>query len=151
MNFQYKYIMKNQRIVLLTIKSLLDERLSMKLQKVFIQLDPNDLDFMASIESKDYFKVILTFENEKQDKIINQLKQLELLLTHQDITDSVINFKFPEDLQDIISDNYYNKEIVDNFILNNLDIDGILDKISELGIESINRLEKIFLDKIYKQ
>lgn len=151
MNFQYKYIMKNQRIVLLTIKSLLDERLSMKLQKVFIQLDPNDLDFMASIESKDYFKVILTFENEKQDKIINQLKQLELLLTHQDITDSVINFKFPEDLQDIISDNYYNKEIVDNFILNNLDIDRILDKISELGIESINRLEKIFLDKIYKQ
>jgi hypothetical protein len=143
--------MKNQRIVLLTIKSLLDERLSMKLQKVFIQLDPNDLDFMASIESKDYFKVILTFENEKQDKIINQLKQLELLLTHQDITDSVINFKFPEDLQDIISDNYYNKEIVDNFILNNLDIDGILDKISELGIESINRLEKVFLDKIYKQ
>jgi hypothetical protein len=143
--------MKNQRIVLLTIKSLLDERLSMKLQKVFIQLDPNDLDFMASIESKDYFKVILTFENEKQDKIINQLKQLELLLTHQDITDSVINFKFPEDLQDIISDNYYNKEIVDNFILNNLDIDRILDKISELGIESINRLEKIFLDKIYKQ
>jgi hypothetical protein len=143
--------MKNQRIVLLTIKSLLDERLSMKLQKVFIQLDPNDLDFMASIESKDYFKVILTFENEKQDKIINQLKQLELLLTHQDITDSVINFKFPEDLQDIISDNYYNKEIVDKFILNNLDIDGILDKISELGIESINRLEKVFLDKIYKQ
>ena len=143
--------MKNQRIVLLTIKSLLDERLSMKLQKVFIQLDPNDLDFMASIESKDYFKVILTFENEKQDKIINQLKQLELLLKHQDITDSVINFKFPEDLQDIISDNYYNKEIVDNFILNNLDIDGILDKISELGIESINRLEKVFLDKIYKQ
>ena len=143
--------MKNQRIVLLTIKSLLDERLSLKLQKVFLQLDPNDLDFMASIESKDYLKVILTFEIENQDKIINQLKKLELLIEYKDITDSVVNFIFSEDLQDIISDNYYNKEIVDNFILHNLDIDKILDKIGKSGIGSINRLEKIFLDKIYKQ
>jgi len=142
--------MKNQRIVLLTIKSLLDERLSLKLQKVFLQLDPNDLDFMASIESKDYLKVILTFEIENQDKIINQLKKLELLIEYKDITDSVVNFIFPEDLQDIISDNYYNKEIVDNFILHNLDIDKILDKIGKSGIGSINRLEKIFLDEIYK-
>jgi galactitol-specific phosphotransferase system IIB component len=139
--------MKNQRIVLLTIKSLLDDRLFLKLEKIFNYLDPNDLDFMASIEKEDYFKVILTFETEKQTILEEKLNQYDLLVSSEDITYSVLSFKYPEDLQDIISDNYYNKEIVDNFILNNLDIDKILDKINETGIESLNKIENRFLNQ----
>ena len=120
------------------------------MHKIISNIDSSLTPFGLDLDIANYFKVILTFEIENQDKIINQLKKLELLIEYKDITDSVVNFIFPEDLQDIISDNYYNKEIVDNFILHNLDIDKILDKIGKSGIGSINRLEKIFLDEIYK-
>lgn len=120
---------------LLTIKSLLDDRLKKKLESIFLKLDPSDLDYMASIEKGDTFKVILTFDYDKQDKIEKDLKDLDLLLYSEDLTSDVLRFNYSEDLQDIISDNYYNKKIVEDFILSNLDIDMILDKICISGMK----------------
>jgi hypothetical protein len=79
------------------------------------------------------------------EKVLNEYN---ILISCEDITDKIIKFDIPDCVESIICDHPENRWIVEDFIIQNLDLDSILDKISDYGISKLNSVEKRFLDSI---
>lgn len=124
--------MRNKRMLLLEIRSLIDYKLHQKLEHIFMNLDPIDYDFMDSLEEGDIFKVVLTFDIDKQIKIENEISKLGILIDSKDISKLTLNLEYPQ---------WISKNLVNSFINDNLNIDIILDKINKFGIESLTDVE----------
>lgn len=141
--------MRNEKIFLFKTKNLLDKRDKLKMEKFFTQLlDPYDYDYMATITEDDVDIFVCCFDYDKIKLMEKILTEYNILVSCQDITDDLIKFNIPKEVKDIMVDHPENKWIVEDFILFNLDLDNILDKISESGLESLNKIEKRFLDSI---
>ena len=141
--------MKDCQLHLFIIKNLLDIRDSVKVQKSFRNiLDPEDFSYMATVNRDDNDVFVCTFESDKVKILEKLLFDNKVLIESKDISDDTLNFNYCNELKLIIDDNYDNKFIVERFIVRNLDLDKVLDKICDNGMESLNRLEKKFLSRI---
>jgi hypothetical protein len=141
--------MKDSKLHLFIIKNLLDKRDAVKVEKSFMKLlDPEDFSYMATVNRDDNDVFVCTFEADKIKILENLLFENGVLLESKDISESALSFNYCEELQLIVNDNYDNKFIVERFIVRNLDLDKVLDKICDNGIESLNRLEKKFLSRL---
>jgi len=141
--------MKDSQLHLFIIKNLLDIRDSAKVQKSFLNiLDPEDFSYMATVNRDDNDVFVCTFEPDKIKVLEKLLLDNKVLIESKDISDDALNFNYCNELKLIINDNYDNKFIVERFIVRNLDLDKVLDKICDNGMESLNRLEKKFLNRI---
>jgi hypothetical protein len=141
--------MRNERLFLFKTKNLLDKRDKSKMEKFFGELlDPYDYDYMATITEDDIDVFVCCFDYDKIKLMENILTEYNILVSCQDITDDLIKFNIPNEVSKIMEDHPENKWIVEDFILFNLDLDNVLDKISESGLESLNKIEKRFLNSI---
>jgi len=139
--------MKNKNCHLFKIKNLIDRRDSDKigraLQKI---LEPHDFGYLANITDDDIDIFIACFELEKIKILEKIFKENHVLVDSKDISKDVISFNFCKEVQ-LILKNKYDRDIIENFIISNLELDLVLDKICDSGMESLNSIEKKFLVK----
>ena len=95
-----------------------------------------------SVEVSKYFSVLDKYEiNYKSYDISELILKSEIDIEHilVDYVDSDISIKYDFFIED-----------TNNWILENLDIDTVLDKISKTGINGLNKIEKDFLKNYNK-
>jgi hypothetical protein len=91
-------------------------------------------------------EVLYTFlEKEKVSQLENLFRIYDVLIDSKDLTEEVLSCSFqdPEFLE-IFEDTTYSK-LLRNFVIQNLDPNRILEKISKYGINSITKIEKKIL------
>jgi hypothetical protein len=130
------------------------DRLSDYEQERISELDA--ISYFDYIEDNKYFFYVITSPNE----IKNYVQILENNIINfkmTDISDDIVCSKIElsdEISEKIISDNLIKWEFfiedIKEWILENLNIDLVLDRISEVGIDNLTELEKTFL-KNYEQ
>lgn len=74
------------------------------------------------------------------------IKNLGIPIRDYDATQMVICGKFDSNIKQVIADSDKNAETIREFVNDNLNVDVILDKILESGIDSLTKEEKCFLD-----
>jgi len=106
---------------------LLDEKFTSEISSY---LDPDDRDYMGGYDIDNESIYLLFIDEWKTFKMIDFFKRHNLLVKYERVSNvlDLINsdkkyFKFYSDER--------NKEILDNYILNNITIDDVLDSISE--------------------
>jgi len=139
--------MKNKNCHLFTIKNLIDQRDSAKIGRAFQEiLEPHDFGYLANATDDDIDIFIACFESEKIKIIEKIFKENHVLIDSKAISEDVISFNFCKEVQ-LILKNKYDRDIIENFIISNLELDSILDKICDGGMESLKSIERKFLVK----
>jgi hypothetical protein len=140
--------MKNKNCHLFTIKNLLGSRETQKLQRFFSNLlEPHDFGYLANITIGDFDTFIACFEIDKIKIMEKVFGENGVLIKSEDITERTINLDFCQEVISIMNDHRDNREIIERFIIDNLELDSVLDKIYEGGMESLHPIEKKFLIK----
>lgn len=140
--------MKNKNCHLFIIKNLLGSRETQKLQRFFSNLlDPHDFGYLANITIGDTDTFIACFEIDKIKIMEKVFGENGVLIKSEDITDRTINLDFCQEVISIMNDHRDNREIIERFIIDNLELDSVLDKICEGGMESLHPIERKFLIK----
>jgi hypothetical protein len=138
--------MKNKTCHLFIIKNLLGSREVQKLQNFFSKLlDPHDFGYLANITIGDRDTFIACFEIDKIKIMEKVFEENGVLIKSEDITERTINLDFCPEVISIMNDHKDNREIIERFIISNLDLDKVLDKICDVGMDGISKIEKKFL------
>lgn len=94
-----------------------------------------NIAFFENEESHDILYTFLT--EEKNVLLVNLFNEYKVLIHYSDITEEVL-------LQNNINKTLFEGEfkiLFEKFLLNNLNIDFILEKISKLGVESLTNID----------
>ncbi len=139
--------MKRQ-IYLFIIKGIIDDRLQLKIDnKLKNNLTNEDLDNISCTEY-DNINLILCYLSPL--KII-ELKEFfsysNLLIESYDVDEQILHQTKDKWLK-IASKSTNSLKIIDKFIIDNLSIDIVLDKINRDGISSLSKYELSFLEKL---
>lgn len=104
----------------------------------------NNLDNIAFTENENGDDMLFTFLSlSDQEKIFNLFEKYGILISYKNLTKS---FLYQKDLHSIFVNGDF-KNVLINFLENSLDKDTILDKINDLGIESLNEVDYKILGK----
>jgi hypothetical protein len=107
-------------------------------------LSDKDLGNIAYSENENGNDLIYVFlDLNKHKEIYDLFKKYDVLLSYKNLTSE---FLFQKDLNPIFRGGHF-KNILFNFLNNNLDKDSILDKINEMGIGSLNEIDYKILKK----
>lgn len=143
--------MNNTNLHLFVINGLLDHRDTSKVERLFQDiLDWEDMKYLACChEIKNGQEIfICCFAKEKITLLDKELSKLEVIIKSEDISEIALKSKYCEELELVIKDHPDNKIIIENFILDNIDLDIILDKICYHGMESLSQVEKKYLETL---
>lgn len=108
------------------------------------------LDFGKQIayEAFDEFEVMFTFLSEYDtQRVIKVLEKHGILISYKDITGNVLRAKMDQERSEQVFSVSEYKQMLNRFLMANLTVDIVLDKISEQGIESISDIDKKILEK----
>jgi len=111
------------------------------LMNIFSDSDLQNIAYCENNNGKDMLYVFLDIEKHKE--IYNLFKKYDVLLSYKNLTSS---FLYQKDLNPIFSGGEF-KNVLINFLESNLDKDMILDKINEMGIDSLNEVDYKILQK----
>jgi hypothetical protein len=111
------------------------------LMNIFSEDDLKNIAYCDDNIGKDMLYVFLDIEKHKE--IYHLFKKYNVLLSYKNLTDS---FLYQKNLNPIFNGGDF-KEVLINFLENNLDKDTILDKINDMGIESLNEVDYKILKK----
>lgn len=91
-------------------------------------------------------EVLYTFlEKEKVSQLENLFRTYDVLIESKDLTEEILSCSFQDsEFLEVFEDANYSK-VLRNFVLQNLDQDRILDKISKYGMDSLTKIEKRIL------
>jgi hypothetical protein len=111
------------------------------LMKIF----SNDgLENLAYSENEYGYDMLYIFSDiEKHKEVYLLFEKYDILISYKNITQT---FLYQKDLNSIFNDGDF-KNVLLNFLENNLDKDTILDKINDLGIDSLNEVDYKILKK----
>ena len=111
------------------------------LMKIF----SNDgLENLAYSENEYGYDMLYIFSDIEKHKEVYQLfEKYNILISYKNLTQT---FLYQKDLNSIFNDGNF-KNVLLNFLENNLDKDTILDKINDLGIDSLNEVDYKILKK----
>jgi len=125
----------------------------------FSELDKEKLNELDTESYFDYddldgnYRLLLIASSIDLDKYIKIIRDNNLKVDYLDISNDILKFKYnlESDLFYLISDENEIKfdffiHDLNNWILENLDIDDVLDRISEIGIDNLGKIEKEFLE-----
>lgn len=90
------------------------------------------------------FTVMSFLNNSEVNGIDFIFSKYNMLIGSSDITDDVLSGRYQSQYPDTFNHRVY-KSIMEDFILENANVDNILDKISEYGVESLTNDDKIIL------
>jgi hypothetical protein len=107
-------------------------------------LAPEDALNSFSAENEYYETLLIFTDEDKIVSLINMFKKYNILISAEDLTDKLIGNKLSiEEFYNLFQADQYEKieEKIKETILANIDVDFVLDKINESGIESLTELE----------
>jgi len=90
------------------------------------------------------FTVMSFLNNSEVNGIDFIFSKYNMLIGSSDITDDVLSGRYQSQYPDTFNHRVY-KSIMEDFILENANVDNILDKISEYGVESLTNDDRIIL------
>jgi hypothetical protein len=111
-----------------------------KLMDIFSS-DLGNVAYCDNPEGLDMLYVFLDIEKHKE--IYELFKQYDVLVSYKNLTSE---FLYQKELNSIFNDGEF-KEVLVNFLESNLDKDTILDKINDMGIDSLNEVDYKILQK----
>jgi hypothetical protein len=103
--------------------------------------DLGNVAYCDNPEGLDMLYVFLDIEKHKE--IYELFKQYDVLVSYKNLTSE---FLYQKELNSIFNDGEF-KEVLVNFLESNLDKDTILDKINDMGIDSLNEVDYKILQK----
>jgi hypothetical protein len=107
-------------------------------------LSDEDLKNIAYSENENGKDMVYVFlDLNKHKEIYNLFKKYDVLLSYKNLTSS---FLLQKNLNPIFNGGHF-KNILFDFLESNLDKDTILDKINEMGIDSLNEIDYKILQK----
>jgi hypothetical protein len=102
------------------------------------------LENLAYSENEYGYDMLYVFSDIEKHKEVYQLfEKYDMLISYKNLTQT---FLYQKDLNSIFNDGNF-KNVLLNFLENNLDKDTILDKINDLGIDSLNEVDYKILKK----
>ncbi len=139
--------MENTHLYLFIIKNPINKKESDNMERV-IKNTLYFYDFNYLAFTNDGYSEIFTccFDLDRIKLLEKNLKEINVLVSCDDITQSTMNFKNCQELEMIINSSKENRKIIEEFITKNLDADKILDKICDIGIDSLKDIEMKFLE-----
>jgi hypothetical protein len=111
-----------------------------KLMNIFSG-DLGNVAYCDNPEGLDMLYVFLDIEKHKE--IYELFKQYDVLVSYKNLTSE---FLYQKELNSIFNDGEF-KDVLVNFLESNLDKDTILDKINDMGIDSLNEVDYKILQK----
>jgi hypothetical protein len=103
-----------------------------------------DLGNVAYCDNPEGLDMLYVFlDIEKHEEIYKLFKQYDVLVSYKNLTSE---FLYQKELNSIFNDGEF-KEVLVNFLESNLDKDTILDKINDMGIDSLNEVDYKILQK----
>ena len=108
--------------------------------ELFECLDYRDKDHLGFTDDDNIF---IRLSEYKVNKITSVLEKY-FLFTKTDVTDIVIKGEMQKIYPEVEE---FTPKLFENFRLENITIDDILDKINESGIDSLDKIDKIVLNK----
>lgn len=108
-------------------------------------IEPGDFNNISFIEVGDEEIAFILLDEIKTNKIVDAFRDLGILIEEKDVTDDILRGNYNKDE---IEDSFL--YIIDEFILKNLTVDIVLDKINEKGIESLNKIDYQILKTLDK-
>jgi hypothetical protein len=129
------------------------------LYEYFSELDKEKLNELDTESYFDYddldgnYTLLIIASAIDLNKYIKIIRDNNLKVDYLDISNDILKFKYDleSDLFYLINDENDIKfdffiHDLNNWILENLDIDDVLDRISEIGIDNLSKIEKEFLE-----
>jgi len=111
-----------------------------KLMSIF-EGDLKNIAYCENPEGLDMLYVFLDIEKHKE--IYNLFKQYDVLESYKNLTSE---FLYQKELNAIFNEGEF-REVLVSFLESNLDKDTILDKINDMGIDSLNEVDYKILQK----
>jgi hypothetical protein len=111
------------------------------LMNIFSESDLENIAYCDNGEGKDMLYVFLDVD--KHEEIYKLLKKYDVLISYKNLTSI---FLYQKDLNPIFDGGEF-KKILNNFLESNLDKDTVLDKILDMGIDSLNEVDYKILQK----
>ncbi len=90
--------------------------------------------------------VLSNLDSYRTKMLILFIRNLGIPVIDYDATNMVISGKFDYNVDKVFQDSDSNASLINNFIVDNLSVDGVLDKISEFGMGSLTKEEMNFLN-----
>jgi aromatic ring-opening dioxygenase LigB subunit len=125
----------------------------------FSELDKEKLNELDTESYFDYddlsgnYTLLIIASHIEVDKYIKIIRDNTLKVDYLDISDDILKSKYDLEYDLTLLINEENEIKFDffihdlnNWILENLDIDNVLDRISEVGIDNLSKIEKEFLE-----
>lgn len=98
-------------------------------------------------DDEKYEQFILFWESHKCQQMINLVESFDLLVESKDLSRIILTDVLPESIRTIFKDDPNFEDLIAKFIEQNATIDDVLDKISNIGIQSLSEFEKALLEK----
>ena len=111
------------------------------LMNIFSKDDLKNIAYCDNGEGNDMLYVFLDIEKHKE--IYNLFEKYDVLVLYKNLTSS---FLYQKNLNPIFSGGDF-KEVLNKFLESNLDKDTVLDKINDMGINSLNEVDYKILQK----
>jgi hypothetical protein len=125
----------------------------------FSELDKEKLNELDTESYFDYddlsgnYTLLIIASHIEVDKYVKIIRDNTLKVDYLDISDDILKSKYDLEYDLTLLINEENEIKFDffihdlnNWILENLDIDNVLDRISEVGIDNLSKIEKEFLE-----
>jgi hypothetical protein len=103
-----------------------------------VQITLEGINDTSPLETKKAWDLFF-LNDDLRAKIENTLDKYEVEFEIEDLTQTLL-----DNPEDHLTDYFIEK--LDEFLYDNLDVDGVLDRILEVGVENITPFEKYFLD-----
>lgn len=97
-------------------------------------------------ETFEQFEIMFTFLSEYDtQRVIKVLEKHEIMISYKDITDDVLRARMNHERSEQVFAVSEYKTMLNRFLMANLTVDIVLDKINEHGIESISSIDQEIL------
>lgn len=123
--------------------SIIEEKFNILLKNF---LDSDDINKVAMFELDKEAIYLMNISKFKVSKIVEFFSKNKLLISFEEVSNKIFDIVSNERFLGFYDDDY-NKKIIDNYILENMTIDNILDRINEVGYDKITQIEMKILNQ----
>ena len=115
-----------------------------KVMRRVLNIIEGNLKKIAFCDDKNGNDMMYVFTDQTKQNLLKELFiENELLISHKDLTR---NYLYQIDIDPVFKQKEY-EEILNEYLSRNLNTDTVLDKISDLGIKSLNKIDYKVLRK----
>lgn len=133
-----------EQVGLFVISEPSNKFIKQRIMNVILDIIEDDFTKVVFCDDENGNDMLYAFLNKgKQELLREALEQYNVLISYEDVTR---DFLYQKNLNPIFEEREY-KETLMSFLESNLDSDTVLDKITDMGMSSLNEIDYKFLGK----